>query len=359
MQRREEKEYERATDVGSTETELLEILQKLKTKITVIGVGGGGSNTAARIWEAGVQDAEVYAANTDAQHLLMVKVPHKILLGRRSTRGLGAGDLPPIGEEAALEAEEEIREALNGTDMVFLTAGMGGGTGTGATPFIASMAKELGALTVAICTLPFKAEGRRREENARWGLERLGEEADTVIMIPNDKLLDLAPRLSLQAAFRVADELLMKAVKGIIELITKPGLVNLDFGDLKTIMRGGGMAMIGLGESDGQRGTRALEALEEAISSPLLDVDMSTAEGVLVNVIGGPDMTVSEAESIAEELQDRVSPQANLIWGAVVDPELGGTMRVMVVMTGVRSGQIIGRASGPSRLEGAEVDIVG
>jgi len=356
MQRVDERQTEGLTEASSTEAELIELLRGLKTRISVVGVGGGGTNTAARIWEACTQDVEVYAANTDAQHLLMAKVPNKILLGRRSTRGLGAGDLPQVGEEAAREAEEEIREALRGMDIVFLAAGMGGGTGTGATPFMARMARDLGALTLALCTFPFKSEGKKRAENARWGLERLGEVADTVIVIPNDRLLDLAPRLSLEAAFRVADELLMKAVRGITELITRPGLVNLDLGDLKTIMKGGGVAMIGLGESDGRRKARAEEALEEAISSPLLDVDISTAQGVLVNVTGGPDMTISEAESVAEEIQKRVSAHANLIWGATVDPMLGGTMKVMMVMTGVRSAQIMGRSGG---LEGAEIDSVG
>lgn len=343
--------------VESNEAELREILRKLKTRITIIGVGGGGSNTAERIWEAGVSDAEVYAANTDSQHLLTLSIPHKILLGRRTTRGLGAGDLPKVGEEAAKEAEEEIRRALEGADMVFITAGMGGGTGTGAAPLIAQLAKDMGVLTVAICSFPFSAEGKIRAENARWGLERLGEVADTVIVIPNDRLLDIAPRLSLKNAFKVADELLMRAVKGITEMVTRPGLVNLDFNDLKTVMKGGGVAMIGMGESSAPVGERIFEALEEAINSPLLDVDISTADGVLVNVTGGPDMSVSEAESMAEEILSRVSSRANLIWGAAIDPGLEKTIRVMVVMTGVRSEQITGRVARPSTGE-MEVDMV-
>jgi cell division protein FtsZ len=343
---------------SSLESELVEVLQKLKTNIAIIGVGGGGSNTAARIWEEGVAGAEVIAANTDAQHLLTVNVPNKILLGKRSTRGLGAGALPQVGEEAAREAEDEIRNKLQDKHIVFITAGMGGGTGTGGTSIVAQTAKELGALTVAITTTPFKGEGRYRMENAEWGLERLRNVADTVIVIPNDKLLELVPRLSLNAAFKVADEILMRAIKGITELITKPGLVNLDFNDLKTIMKGGGVAMIGLGEADGHAEDRALEAIEEAINSPLIDVDISTATGVLVNVLGGPDMTVSEAERVAEEIQQRVSPNARIIWGAAIDPALEHKMRVMVVMTGVQSQQIMGRSTAPTHLKGAEVDLV-
>jgi cell division protein FtsZ len=343
---------------SSLEAELIEVLQKLKTNIAIVGVGGGGSNTAARIWDEGVAGAEVIAANTDAQHLLAINVPKKILLGRRSTRGLGAGALPQVGEEAAREAEEDLRKYLQDKHIVFITAGMGGGTGTGGASVVASIAKEMGALTVAITTTPFKGEGRYRMENAEWGLERLRNVADTVIVIPNDKLLELVPRLSLTAAFKVADELLMRAIKGITELITKPGLVNLDFNDLRTIMKGGGVAMIGLGEADGHAEDRAMDAIEEAINSPLLEVDISTATGVLVNVLGGNDMTVAEAEKVAEEIQQRVSPNARIIWGAAIDPALEHKMRVMVVMTGVQSQQIMGRSTAPTHLKGAEVDLV-
>jgi len=235
-------------EYSAADEELEKILSSLKTNIKIVGCGGGGSNTIDRLVEAGIVGADLYAANTDAQHLLTVKSPNKILLGRRSTRGLGAGALPQVGEEATREAEEELRNILAGSDIVFITAGLGGGTGTGSAPIVAQLAKELGALTVAICTSPFRAEGTIRMENAEWGLERLRSMADTVIVIPNDKLLELVPRLSLTAAFKVADEILMRGIKGITELITKPGLVNLDFNDLKTIMKGGGVAMIGLGE---------------------------------------------------------------------------------------------------------------
>jgi cell division protein FtsZ len=306
----------------------------------------------------GIAGADIYAANTDAQHLLAVRAPHKILLGRRSTRGLGAGALPQVGEEAAREAEEDLRKVLNGADIVFVTAGMGGGTGTGAAPYVAKIAKDMGALTVAVVTYPFKAEGTIRSENAEWGLERLRNAADTVIVIPNDKLLEICPRLALNAAFKVADEVLVRAIKGITELITKPGLVNLDFNDLKTIMKGAGVAMIGLGESSGDSDDRAVDAINDALNSPLLDVDISGATGVLVNVVGGGDMTISEAEKVADIIRSKVSSDARIIWGAAVDPTLENRIRVMVVITGVSSKQILGRQPGSNRLSDTEVDIV-
>src|SRR3989475_17074 len=318
------------------DAELEDMLNKLRTNVKIVGVGGGGSNTIARIYGEGVVGAELYAANTDAQHLLAIRSPKKILLGRRSTRGLGAGALPQIGEEAAREAEEELRAVLSGADMGFITCGLGGGTGTGGSGYIARLAKEVGALTICVVTLPFRGEGRLRAEAAEWGLERLREAADTVITIPNDKLLELVPRLSLQAAFKFADEVLMRSIKGLTELITKPGLVNLDFNDVKTIMKGGGVAMIGLGESQDVGDQRAQKAIEEAINSPLLEVDISGATGVLVNVTGGSDMTVGEAERGAEGGQSRVSQNARIIWGASGDPSLEHVMRGRPVATGGR-----------------------
>jgi cell division protein FtsZ len=320
--------------------ELQKILLGLKTNIKIIGCGGGGSNTINRLAEAGIVGAELYAANTDAQHLLMTRAPHKILLGRRVTRGLGAGALPQVGEEAAREAEEEIKKALDQSDIVFVTCGLGGGTGTGSAPFVAQIAKEKGALTIAICTYPFAAEGAVRAENAEWGLEKLRNVADTVIVIPNDKLIELVPKLSLNAAFKVADEVLMRSIKGITEIVTKPGLVNLDFNDIKTIMKSGGVAMIGLGESDDD--DRAVVAVMEAINSPLIELDITEATAALVNVTGGPDMTVTEAEKVAEVIQSKISPGARIIWGAAVDETLERTIRVMVVITGVKSRHILG-----------------
>jgi cell division protein FtsZ len=344
--------------VSSADAELLDLLQKLRTNIKIIGCGGGGSNTINRIAQEGITGAELYAANTDAQHLLAVRSPHKILLGRRSTRGLGAGALPKVGEESAMEAEEDIRKALIDANIVFVTAGMGGGTGTGSAPYIAKVAKDIGALTIAVTTLPFRGEGKMRMENAEWGLERLRNAADTVIVIPNDKLLELCPRLGINAAFKVADEVLMRAIKGITELITKPGLVNLDFNDVKTIMKGAGVAMIGLGESNGQTEDRAMEAIEDALNSPLLDVDIGSATGVLVNVVGGGDMTIQEAQKVAEVLQSKVQPTARIIWGAAIDPTLDHKIRVMVVITGVKSKQILGRSRETSRLRDTDVDFI-
>ncbi len=344
--------------LDSTDAELIELLQKLKTNIKIVGCGGGGSNTINRISDENISGLETYAANTDAQHLLATRAQHKILLGRRSTRGLGAGALPQVGEQAAREAEDEIRKAVTDAHIVFVTAGMGGGTGTGSAAVVANIAKEMGALTIAVTTTPFKGEGRMRMENAEWGLQRLRSTADTVIVIPNDKLIELYPRLGLNQAFKMADEVLTKAIKGITELITKPGLVNLDFNDVRTIMKGAGVAMIGLGESDGHAEDRAKEAIERALSSPLLEVDISGANGVLVNVVGGPDMTISDAEFIAEEVQRRVSPNARIIWGAAVDPTLEKTIRVMVVVAGVKSKQIIGATNEAEKLKKADLDFI-
>ncbi len=342
--------------IHTEDAELERILASLRTNIKILGIGGAGSNTIDRLVEAGIVGAELYAANTDAQHLLTIRSPHKVLLGRRVTRGLGAGALPQVGEEAAREAVEEIRTILHGSDMVFVTCGLGGGTGTGGAPIIAQVAKEMGALTIAVCTFPFRAEGAIRAENAEYGLEKLRNFADTVVVIPNDKLLDLVPRLSLNAAFKVADDVLMRAIKGIAEVITKPGLVNLDFNDIKTIMKGGGVAMIGLGESDSDNRDEA--SIEAAINSPLIDVDVSAATGALVNVTGGNDMSVGEAERVAEIVQNRISPNARIIWGAAVDPGLQHKLRVMLILTGVRSKQILGPGE---HLRGREVgvDIVG
>ncbi len=339
--------------------ELEEVLKSLRTNIKVVGCGGGGSNTINRIMEEGIAgNVQLIAANTDAQHLLTIKAQRKVLLGKRLTRGLGAGALPQIGQEAAREAEDKLRELLQGADMVFVTCGLGGGTGTGSASVVAQIAKELGALTIAICTLPFKAEGRARMENAMWGLEKLRDAADTVITIPNDKLLELVPRLPLTQAFKFADEVLMRAIKGLIEMITKPGLVNLDFNDLKTIMKGGGVAMIGLGESEGTGDERILEAIEEAVNSPLLQVDISTATGILVNVVGGPDMTISEAERAIEELGSKVSKNSRIIWGCAVDPTSDRRISVLVVATGVRSKQILGKVTSKELRDQYGVDVI-
>lgn len=326
--------------IGVENRELEKVLASLTTTIKVVGCGGAGTNTISRCLEGGVTGGDLIAVNTDAQHLLMTNAPHKILIGRHLTKGLGAGSIPRIGEDAARESEQDVRAAVGHADMVFVTCGLGGGTGTGSAPVVAQIAKETGALTIGVVTLPFSVEGFVRMENAETGLKQLRETCDTVIVIPNDKLLDVVPNLSLNAAFKVADEVLMRSIKGITEMITKPGLVNLDFADLKTVMRRGGVAMIGLGEAEGEN--KAVNAVVEALNSPLLEVDISEATGALVNVTGGEDMTISEAERVVEEIYSRVDPNARIIWGTTVDVELKRSIRAMLVITGVKSKQILG-----------------
>lgn len=338
------------------DAELEAMLHDLQTNIKVIGCGGGGSNSAQRMRDEGIRGAEIVALNTDAQHLLHVEADQKILIGRKKTRGLGAGSLPQIGEDAALESVDELNAVVADSDMVFITAGLGGGTGTGSAPIVAEAARDAGALTIAVVTLPFGVEGQVRRTNAEAGLERLRDVADTVIVVPNDKLLEIVPRLPLQAAFKVSDEVLMRAVKGITELITKPGLVNLDFADVRTVMQNGGVAMIGLGEADGE--DKAIESVQKALRSPLLDVDISGATSALINVVGGPDMTIAEAESVVQEVYSRIDPNARLIWGAQVDPELEHTVRTMLVVTGVKSPQIYGHGGAKNVTRRYGIDFV-
>ncbi|QLG28584.1 cell division protein FtsZ [Halorarum halophilum] len=324
-----------------TDEQLEDVLQDLQTNITVVGCGGAGGNTVNRMAEEGIHGAKLVAANTDVQHLVNIEADTKILMGQDKTKGRGAGSLPQVGEEAAIESQEEIRESISGSDMVFVTAGLGGGTGTGSAPVVAKAAREIGALTIAIVTTPFTAEGEVRRTNAEAGLERLRDVADTVIVVPNDRLLDAVGKLPVRQAFKISDEVLMRSVKGITELITKPGLVNLDFADVRTVMEKGGVAMIGLGESDSD--TKAQESVQSALRSPLLDVDISGANSALVNVTGGSDMSIEEAEGVVEEIYDRIDPDARIIWGTSIDEELEGTMRTMIVVTGVESPQIYGR----------------
>jgi len=318
-----------------TDQELIEILKTLKTNIKIIGCGGSGSNTISRIMEEGITGADVIAANTDAQHLLLTQAPRKILLGKRLTRGLGAGAIPQIGEQAAREAEDEIRSVVEGADIVFVTAGMGGGTGTGSAHVVAELAKQAGALVIAVVTLPFTSEGKMRMENALWGLQKLKEKSDTVIVIPNDKLLQIVPRLPLNEAFRFADEILMSAIKGLTELITKPGLVNLDFNDLRTVMKDGGSAMIGIGQSGSQQ--RALDAAKKALTSPLLESDISTATSAIVSVTGSSNMSVEEAHSVLEEVKKAINPNARIIWGARIDESMKNDIKVLTILVGAKN----------------------
>lgn len=333
-------EEEERQDLSTADEELKDVLSDLKTDIKIVGVGGAGCNTVDRISAEGIQGAELISANTDAQHLLTVHSQRKVLLGRRKTKGLGAGALPQVGQESTEEAKEKLSDILEGSDLVFITCGLGGGTGTGGAPIIADIAKKEGALAVAVCTTPFEAEGASRMENAEWGLGRLKKVADTVITIPNDKLLELCPRLSLNKAFKVADEVLTRSIKGMTELVTKPGLVNLDFNDLKTVIGGAGVAMIGMGEDDSEN--RAENAINKAINSPLLDVDISDANAALINVVGGNDMTISEAETVAKMVENKIDKDARIIWGASVEPTQEKSIKVMVVITGVKSKQIFG-----------------
>src|SRR3990167_7205534 len=326
--------------VSAIDKELEILVKRQGSRIKVIGCGGGGGNSVSRMKEIGIKGCEIIAVNTDAQDLLYCDVDTKILIGRELTHGLGAGSNPKIGEQAAKESEQEIRKKLSDTDMVFITCGLGGGTGTGSAPVVAEIAKKSGALTVAIVTLPFEIEGHRRYENAMIGLEKLENIVDTLIVIPNDKLLELAPDLPLHTAFKVADEILTNAVKGIAELVTKVGLVNLDFADIRTIMKGGGVALIGVGESDTEN--RAVEAVEKAINNPLLDADISGANGALINVIGGEDMTLDEARKVVETVSERLDEDAKIIWGAQISKDMEKTIRTMLIVTGVKSSQILG-----------------
>lgn len=322
------------------DSDLKEIIQRSRAKIFVVGTGGAGNNTVSRLAEIGVKGAGTLSVNTDAQDLFYSKSDHKILIGRSTCGGLGAGGIPDIGEESAEESEEQIKDKLEGADMVFVTCGLGGGTGTGSAPVISKLAKKIGALTIAVATMPFSAEGLRRRENAEKGLEKLQDAADTVIVIPNDKLLEVAPNLPINKAFMVADELLGRAVKGITELITKPGLVSLDFADIRSIMMGSGMAMIGMGESDS--GDRAIESVHEALNSPLLDLDISNAKGALINICGSSDLTLHEAEKVVQIVADELDPDANIIWGTQIQEDLENVIRTTIVVAGVKSPHIFG-----------------
>jgi cell division protein FtsZ len=323
--------------VSQDDEELLKFIEASKPKIYVVGTGGSGSNTVSRMAEVAIDGTTFIAMNTDAQHLVRIKSQRKLLLGKKATRGLGAGSDPKLGEEATHESKDEIRHMLSDAQLVFVTCGMGGGTGTGSAPVIAHEAKELGALSIGIVTLPFSSEGRARMRNALDGLGRLKRATDTTIIIPNDKLLNIAPDLPLNMAFKVSDEVLANATKGIIEMVTKPGMVNIDFADLRSVLKDSGYAVIGVGESTNiQTKDRALIAVENTLKSPLLDVDLSTAKKALVNITGGQDMTLREAESIFQEVSSRINDDAMLKWGARIEPNMAkSAIKVMVVMGGV------------------------
>jgi cell division protein FtsZ len=302
-------------------------------RIKVVGVGGGGSNAVNRMIEQGMTGVEFIAINTDAQALLLANAPRRVRIGDKLTRGLGAGGNPEVGQKAAEESQEDLYEVLRGADMVFIAAGLGGGTGTGAAPIVAQIAKELGALTIGVVTRPFTFEGSKRQQSAEVGTNKLKEQVDTLIVIPNDRLLQIVDkRASLQDSFRLADDVLRQGIQGISELITVPGLINLDFADVRTIMSEGGAALMAVGRASGE--DRARLAAEQAISSSLLDITIDGARGILFNVTGGPNMTLFEVNQAAAIIKETAHPDVNLIFGAVIDPNLGDEIRVTVIATG-------------------------
>lgn len=314
---------------------MLELDMELEqfAEIKVIGVGGGGNNAVNRMITAGLQGVEFLSVNTDAQALLLSQAPTKIQIGDKLTKGLGAGANPEVGEKAALESREDILAALKGADMVFITAGMGGGTGTGAAPIVAECAKEVGALAVGVVTKPFTFEGRRRMQQAERGIAKLKEKVDTLITIPNDRLLQVVEkRTSILDAFRIADDVLRQGVQGISDLIAVPGLINLDFADVKTIMMQTGSALMGIGVAKGE--DRAADAAKAAISSPLLETSIEGAKGVLLNITGGLNLGLFEVNEAAEIIAQAADPEANIIFGAVIDERLQDEVRVTVIATG-------------------------
>jgi len=312
----------------------LEEEQQLPARIKVIGVGGGGGNAVNRMIQAGIKGVEFLVTNTDVQAMRTSLAPVKIQIGGKLTKGLGAGANPEVGKQAALEDTDRILEALSGADMIFITTGMGGGTGTGAAPIIASLAAELGSLTVAVVTKPFGFEGKRRRVQAEQGIRSLRDTVDTLITIPNERLLNFVERgTSLSDAFKIADDILRQAVQGISDLITVPGEINLDFADVKTIMHGMGMALMGTGVSSGEH--RAVEAAQRAISSPLLEeASIEGAKGVLINITGGADMTLFEVHEAASIIQEAADEEANIIFGTVIDSRMKDEVKVTVIATG-------------------------
>jgi cell division protein FtsZ len=308
-------------------------------RIVIVGAGGAGNNTVNRLYNIGVDGAETIAINTDKQHLQMIEADTKILVGKSLTNGLGAGGDPSMGERATEMAQGTIKEVLGDADLVFVTAGMGGGTGTGAAPVVSKIAKEQGAIVVGMVSTPFNVE-RARTVKAEEGLERLRDEADSIIVLDNNRLLDYVPNLPIGKAFSVMDQIIAETVKGISETITQPSLINLDYADMTSIMNQGGVAVMLVGETQDKNKTE--EVVKDAMNHPLLDVDYRGASGGLVHITGGPDLTLQEAEGIAQNITDRLEASANVIWGARIQEEYKGKVRVMAIMTGVKSAQVLG-----------------
>jgi cell division protein FtsZ len=328
---------------GSVAEEEFDIDSFAQTKIVVIGSGGAGNNSMTRLMEmGGIRGAETIAINTDRQHLEMSRADRKLLIGYQLTRGLGAGGYPEIGREAAIESKKDLKEIIEGAQLVFLVAGLGGGTGTGSLPILAEIAKNEGAIVIGAVTTPFDLE-KARMGKAEEGLVELRKVADTVIVIDNNKLVEHVPDLPLNKAFAVIDELIATMIKGISETITVPSLVNLDFADIRAIMMAGGVAMIGVGQSNTQN--RAQEAVYDALTHPLLDVDYKNAKGALVHITGGHDLSLKEVTEIGDLITEEIDPSAQVIWGTRIDPEMGRNIQVMVIMTGVSSPQLLGKFS--------------
>lgn len=308
-------------------------------RILVVGAGGGGNNTVSRMTEMGIKGADTVAINTDVKHLSITKAGKRMLIGKELTRGLGAGGFPNIGKKAAEESEKELRDMLKGIDMVYIVTGLGGGTGTGAAPQLAKYAKEMGAIVIGCVTMPFKTEGARIGR-AEDGLYQLRQTCDTVIVIENDRLLQIAGNLPLKQAFSVADNLISTMIKGVTETISTPSLVNLDYADVKTIMHSGGVATCGFGEANTKG--RASEAINKAMTNPLLDVDYQGGSGALIHITGGEDLKLEEVNEIGEYVSKQLDPQAQVIWGARVDPTFKGKLQVITIVTGVKSPYILG-----------------
>jgi cell division protein FtsZ len=313
--------------------ELKKFVERAKIKIKVVGCGGAGNNTISRLMQMGIKNVETIAINTDALDLLYTDANKKILIGKETTKGLGAGADINVGRKAAEEQRDEIKNAIKGADLLFLTAGLGGGSGSSSIPLVAQLAKEMNILNIAIVTLPFLMEGKHRVENARVALEELEQYADTLIVIQNERLLEIAPNLSLVEAFSFVDEIIANAVKGIIDVVTNPGLINVDFADLKAIIKEGKFGVIGLGESDSEK--RAIEAAEKAISHPLLNIEVKNGKAALIDIISDPSITVRESQKVIETVASRLNEDAKIIWGVQLDKNLNGKLKTLVVVTGL------------------------
>jgi len=320
---------------GEIGQELESFLNDSAVKITVLGAGGAGNNTLDTLSERGVAGARLVALNTDAQDLLDTNADNKVLLGRKLTKGLGAGNNPFVGEAAARESADEIRAGIGESDLVFVVGGLGGGTGGGTLPVVGEIARQQGILTIGIVSLPFQMEGQRRWDNAMGSLRKLEENVDALIVLPNEKLMKHAQDLPLHQAFKMSDNVSAQALKGIIELITLPGIVNLDFSDIKAVLKDSGVAVIGVGESDTLN--RATECVQAALGNPLIEANLRGATGALINVTSGPDMTLSQAQHVIEEVRKALTDNAKIIWGTQLDPEMHGKIRVLVVITGLSS----------------------